>query len=137
MQETQTQLLVHKDALEGERTTHSTILAWKIPWTEEPGGLQFMRWEGVGQHTHTHTHTNKPSLSFNTCYFTETLGWHKTSQKRNFSPGDRLGLYILFRRGQKSFLLLLISNKWIPRVWEREAQLNHEKQGTTSIWHFL
>ena len=55
MQETQIQLLVHKDALEGERTTHSTILAWKIPWTEQPGGLQFMGWEGVGQHTHTHT----------------------------------------------------------------------------------
>ena len=28
--------------LEEEMATHSSILAWKIPWTEEPGGLQFM-----------------------------------------------------------------------------------------------
>ena len=30
------------DPLEKEMTTHSSILAWKIPWTEEPGGLQSM-----------------------------------------------------------------------------------------------
>ena len=29
-------------------TTHSSILAWKIPWAEEPGGLQFMGSQGVG-----------------------------------------------------------------------------------------
>ena len=128
------QLLVQKDPLEGGKTTHSSILAWKILWTKEPCGLQFMGWQGVEQHTHTHTH--KRSLSFNTRYFTETLGWHKTSKKRNFSPGDRLWPYILFRTRHKSFPLLLISNKWIPRVWEREAQLNHETQGTTSILTF-
>ena len=31
-----------EDSLEKEIATHSNILAWKIPWTEEPGGLQFM-----------------------------------------------------------------------------------------------
>ena len=31
-----------EDPLEKEMTTHSSILAWKIPWTEEPGGLQAM-----------------------------------------------------------------------------------------------
>ena len=31
-----------KDSLEEEMATHSNILAWKIPWTEEPGGLQSM-----------------------------------------------------------------------------------------------
>ena len=31
-----------KDPLEKEMATHSTVLAWKIPWTEEPGGLQSM-----------------------------------------------------------------------------------------------
>ena len=31
-----------KDRLEREMTTHSSILAWRIPWTEEPGGLQSM-----------------------------------------------------------------------------------------------
>ena len=52
-------------------TTHSSILAWKIPWTEEPGRLQSMGSQRVGHetenteasartHTHTHTHTQKP-----------------------------------------------------------------------------
>ena len=37
-----------EDALEKEMATHSSILAWKIPWTEEPGGLQFMGSQRVG-----------------------------------------------------------------------------------------
>ena len=34
--------MVQEDPLEKETATHSGILPWKIPWTEEPGGLQFM-----------------------------------------------------------------------------------------------
>jgi len=40
MQETEVQSLDQKDPLEKEMTTHSRILAWKISWTEKPGGLQ-------------------------------------------------------------------------------------------------
>ena len=40
MQETEVQSLDQKDPLENEMTTHSRILAWKISWTEKPGGLQ-------------------------------------------------------------------------------------------------
>ena len=40
MQETQVQILGQEDPLEKEMATHSSILAWKIPWTEESGGLQ-------------------------------------------------------------------------------------------------
>ena len=39
MQETQVQFLGCEDPLEKEMATHSSILAWEIPWTEEPGGL--------------------------------------------------------------------------------------------------
>ena len=39
MQETQILSLGQEDPLEKEIATHSSILAWKIPWTEEPGGL--------------------------------------------------------------------------------------------------
>ena len=42
MQETQVQSLGREDLLEEETATHSSILAWEIPWTEEPGGLQSM-----------------------------------------------------------------------------------------------
>ena len=40
MQETWVQSLGREDPLEKEMATHSGILAWRIPWTEEPGGLQ-------------------------------------------------------------------------------------------------
>ena len=40
MPETQIQSLGQEDPLEEEMATHSSVLAWKIPWTEEPGGLQ-------------------------------------------------------------------------------------------------
>ena len=42
MQETQVQSLGQEDPLVKEMAPHSSILAWKIPWTEEPGGLQSM-----------------------------------------------------------------------------------------------
>jgi len=43
MQETWVQSLGQEVPLEEEIATHSSILAWEIPWTEEPGGLQSMR----------------------------------------------------------------------------------------------
>ena len=42
MQETRVQFLAWEDALKEETTTHSSILAYKTPWAEEPGGLQSM-----------------------------------------------------------------------------------------------
>ena len=42
VRETQVHSLGWEDLLEKEMATHSSILAWKSPWTEEPGGLQFM-----------------------------------------------------------------------------------------------
>ena len=48
IQETQVQTLSWEDPLEKEMTTHSNILAWKIPWTEEPGGLQSMGLQRLG-----------------------------------------------------------------------------------------
>ena len=43
MQEMQVWSLGWEDPLEKEMATHSSMLAWKTPWTEEPGGLQSMR----------------------------------------------------------------------------------------------
>ena len=42
MQETTVQSLGRQDPLENRMAAHSSILAWEIPWTEEPGGLQSM-----------------------------------------------------------------------------------------------
>ena len=48
VQEMHVQSLGQEDPLEEEMATHTSILAWKIPWTEEPGGLQSMGSQRVG-----------------------------------------------------------------------------------------
>ena len=50
MQETQVQFLNREDPLEKEMAAHSSILAWEIPWTVEPGGLKSM---GSEKESHT------------------------------------------------------------------------------------
>jgi len=53
MQETQVQSLGWEDPLEKEMATHSSILAWRIPWTEEPGELQSTGHKELGRAEHT------------------------------------------------------------------------------------
>ena len=50
MQKTWIQSLGQEDPLEKEMAAHSSILAWRIPWTEEPGGLQSTGSQRVGHH---------------------------------------------------------------------------------------
>ena len=75
--------LDQEDPLEKEMATHSSILAWRIPWTEEPGGLQFMRLQRiehnwVTEHAHAcgraHTHTH-----------TQLLRGHRAASLRGFT----------------------------------------------------
>ena len=62
VQETQVPSLGREDPLEEDMATHSSILAWEIPWTEEAG--RYSPWghkdsdttESLNTHTHTHTH---------------------------------------------------------------------------------
>ena len=57
MQKMRVRSLGQDDPLEGEMATHSSILVWRIPWTEEPGGLQSMGSQKVRQDLMTeHTH---------------------------------------------------------------------------------
>ena len=67
MQETRVRSLGQEDPLEKGMAIHSSVLAWRIPWTEKPGGLQFVGSQRVGHDraTNTHTHTgNKEAHSF-------------------------------------------------------------------------
>ena len=71
VQEMQIWSLSREDPLEEGMATHSSILAWKIPWTEEPGGVQFMgpqkvRHDWALEHTYTHRR-----LTLNLFTFTE------------------------------------------------------------------
>ena len=73
MQETQVQSLIWEDLLEKEMATHSSILAWKIPWTEEPGRLQSMESQRVRHNSATSLSTpfsSVPKLIFEIIWFT-------------------------------------------------------------------
>ena len=62
MQETWVQFLGWEDPLEKEMAPHSSILAWKIPWTEEPCGLQSTGLQRVG-----HELAAKPQYYYSKC----------------------------------------------------------------------
>ena len=61
MQETWDQHLGREDPLGEEMATHSSILVWEIPWTEEPRGLQSMGSQRV-RHDQAHTENLKPTV---------------------------------------------------------------------------
>ena len=58
VQETRAQSLDREDPLEKGMATHSSILAWRILWTEEPGGLQSMESQRIRHDRATYTHTH-------------------------------------------------------------------------------
>ena len=64
MQDTRVQSLGQEDPLVKGMAVHSSILAWRIPWTEKPGGPQFMGSQRVGptEQLNTHTHTSITSF---------------------------------------------------------------------------
>ena len=58
MQETQVQFLGQEDPLEKGMATHSSITAWEIPWTQDPGGLQSLGLHRIGHDLTSNTHTH-------------------------------------------------------------------------------
>ena len=69
MQERWVQSLGREEPLEKEMATHSSILAWRIPWTEEPGGLQSMHLQRV-----RHTLVTKQQHSLSAWHPAQSLG---------------------------------------------------------------
>ena len=67
MQETQVWSLGWEDPLEKGMATHSSILAWRIPWIEEPGGLQSMGSQRVRHDWVTNAHTKYKYSHFEGC----------------------------------------------------------------------
>ena len=116
MQETQVWSLGWEDPLEKEMATHSSILAWKIPWTEEPGGLQSKGLQRVKHdwvtghqqqqafnirhsaqaHQYTNAHTQIHTYS--------SLTWDFGCKLQNQHESDDLLIYIKYRE-QKSTLI--------------------------------
>ena len=85
MGETWVQSLDQEDSLEKGTATHTSILAWRIPWTEEPGGLQFIRLQRVGHNGMTN------SFSFTWMHVFrgkngEEPRWRRSRTGRTLSP---------------------------------------------------
>ena len=98
MRETRVQFLGWEDLLEKEMATHSSILAWRIPWTEEPGGLQSIRsqsWTQLSDFTFTfHFHILKSHPVWRSRYrkgdnWHKQIPWHHPQHPRP-SVKDRL-----------------------------------------------
>ena len=75
VQETQIRSLGQEDPLEKEIATHSSILAWEIPWTEKPGRVQSMGSQRVGHDLVTkHTHTQN-SIFWGNCLVSNSVAY--------------------------------------------------------------
>ena len=75
IQEMQVQSLGWEDPLEEGMSTHSSILAWKIPWTEEPGGLQSMGSQRVAHGWSSLAHLPTPPLTKAFICFHHVMGY--------------------------------------------------------------
>ena len=139
MQETWVQFLGWEDPLEKEMATHSSILAWEIPWTEEPGGLQSMELQRVG-HDWATEHTRL-----------EVLNEEGTS-RRFWGPVEGNELCVLrhdksgpqdsdihtrsqvrpLSAGAESYSLFVYLNIWLGFRFSSSSQLNSVRNQTSS-----
>ena len=121
MQETQVPSLGREDPLEKEMATHSSILGWRVLWTEEPGRLQ-----STGSHrgrqywmTNTHTHISIPAWSL--CSYLNSIFQSSIRRKRKNERKMKesclqcgiillnVSLYFLVVKQQKHFLIQNVS----------------------------
>ena len=102
MQEAQVQSLDQEDPLEKEMATHSSILAWRIPWTEEPGRLQSMGLQRVGLDWVTNTFT----------YFTHT------SHSVYISYVPAVPYLMISAFGNHLFLMTCLQSRYVHLLWE-------------------
>ena len=89
---------------EEEMAIHSSILAWKIPWKEEPGGLQCMKSQRVRhnwktEHTHTHIHSGLPVQVLNKylspfCNLQHTWAHTQKGKKRRNGSSYKLNMFL-------------------------------------------
>ena len=85
VQETWVWSLAWKDPLEKEMATHSSILTWRIPWTEEPGGIQSMRSQRVGHDCATSFHfLFSLDIRPHPCILPHKMLWPARSSNQNY-----------------------------------------------------
>ena len=119
MWETQVWSLGREDPLEKEMLTHSSILAWRIPWMEKPGGLQSMGSQRVGHDWATSFHFTSlhDRINGTVDFLLSALGlfcYHHTGARMNpflfwyiWKPGLAFWINILWDNGQRSSIVFL------------------------------
>ena len=93
MWETQVQSLDQEDPLENGMATHSRVLAWKIPWTEEPGRLQSMRsqsWTRLSDFTSLHISIRYTTLGMD--LFVK-INWPMNISEHLYTPWQKHSAY--------------------------------------------
>ena len=99
---------------EKEMATNSRILAWRIPWTEEPGGLQFMGSQRVrhncATNTHTHTHTHDPAIPLLSIYPQKII-----TQKGTCTPVFIVTIFTIARTWKQP--KCPSTKEWIKKIW--------------------
>ena len=116
MQETQVQSLVWEDPLEKEMATHSSILAWRIPWTEDPDGLQSM-----GSQRVRYGWATSLSLSFMEIQASPQLtqqykGKGMTEWQRSLGSSQKLPIDLPLCSG-KTVSVFSTMKYWSVRIW--------------------
>ena len=122
MQETQVRSLGQGDHLEKETATHSSILAWKIPWTEEPRGLQSMG----SQELDTTERLNHQKKKVTYSMWLLRTRWRpkiKKYRKTNFSSTCR------------NFKSQVTHGKWAASQDELALEVLREAMGILSFWY--
>ena len=130
VQETQVQSLSWEDPLEKEMATHSSTLAWKIPWTEKPGGLQSMGLQRVG-HDWVTSLRSGPAFRLGCCHMwgPSQLGMSRW-QKVPSSPSSRLAYH--FWASRTLFFFFFHSLK--TRFWENRPQGQESDPSQSSVF---
>ena len=118
MQETQVQSLGREDPLEKRKATHSSILAWRIPWTEEPDKLQSTGSQRVG-------HDWATNISGQVNYdFSTTKAWFLClpipPRWNILADSHQVGLKVFFKVSKINLPFLIIFILWIKvqRYWD-------------------
>ena len=129
MQDTWIQSLGWEDPLEKRMTTHTSILAWRNPWTEEPGGIQSMGHKELGHNwVNNYLHENLQDE-------TSKCGLLSEFRRIVWSPSFRGGEHITFKHMQytaHTSLALRLDHAWhvwgIARgsVWLEESEWGNE-----------
>jgi len=113
MQEIWVWSLGQEDPLEEDMATHSSILAWRISWTEEPGGLQSTGLQRVGHdwvtNTHIHTHTQHSQRG------DLTLVHRSAASPKNMCSPSQLVLAIIKNEKLCTEQIMIRLWHWLPR----------------------